>query len=814
MKEDVGIAIPVTMNFHRLSIQTGCAAAVSLLLVALSGMMNAQVVRVGARPASAQAGRGGAAGAGVQAARGEGKPPGAQIYARQCASCHGAKGEGSKQFNKPLAGSRSVGELAQFISKSMPPGPRKCAATDARKAAAYIHDAFYSPLAQARNKPARIALSRLTVRQFRNSVADLVGSFRQAEQPALRPVGSAKRGLRGEYFKARRFQNSDRLVQRVDPEVRFDFGVAGPVADQFDAHQFSIRWQGSVLAPDTGDYEFVVRTEHSVRLWVDDPKQALIDAWVKSGSDSEYHGSAYLLGGRVYPITLEFSKSTQGVDDTDKQKNRPIPKASIALAWRRPKQSVEIIPQRCLLPAETAPTFVPTTPFPPDDRSIGYERGTSVSKAWDEATTSAALETGAYVAAHIRELADAGDNAPDHDAKIRAFCRTFVERAFRRPLTDDIEQFYVTRQLKATPDPATGVKRVVLLALKSPRFLYREIDSSNPDPYDVASRLSFGMWDSLPDQELLKAAAANQLATKDQVAKQAERLLTDPRAWFKLREFLLQWLKVDQVPDLGKDTKKFPGFDEAVASDLRTSLEVFLESTVWNDKADYRELMLTDKMYLNGRLAKLYGVTLPPDAPFQPVSVEPTERSGVLTQPYIMASFAYADNSSPIHRGVLLARNMLGRTLRPPPAAFTPLPASLHPNLTTRERVSLQTKPAACNGCHGMINPLGFTLERFDAIGRLRDRENGQLIDTTGSYQSRTGQVVKFAGVRDLGKYLAGSEEAHAAFVEKLFQHLVKQPVRAYGPQALPDLERSFAANEYNIRKLMVDILAETALKR
>jgi hypothetical protein len=772
------------MKFSRLSIQYGLAAVSTALLAALSGTM------------SARAGRSGA------------PLTGAEVYHRQCAACHGAKGEGAKRYNKPLTGTQSIGELGKFIAHSMPPGPRKCKAPEARLVAAYIYDAFYSSLAQARNSPARIALSRLTVRQYRNAVADLIGSFQQGE-PA-----TDKRGLRAEYYKAKRFQQNERVVQRIDPQVSFDFGTAGPVPDQFDPHQFSIRWQGAVLAPDTGDYEFVVHTDHAVRLWVDDPKKELIDAWVKSGSGTDFRGSIYLLGGRVYPIRLEFSKSTQGVDDTDKQKGKPAPKASISLAWRRPKLAEEVIPQRCLLPIDAAPSFVPSTPFPPDDRSIGYERGTSVSKAWDEATTNAALDAAGYVSAHLGDLAGARDNAPDRDAKVRAFCRQFVERAFRRPLADDLEQFYVERQLKAAPDLTIGVKRVVLLALQSPRFLYREIGATNPDPYDVASRLSFGLWDSLPDQELLKAAAANQLATREQITQQAERMAQDPRAWFKLRQFLLQWLKIDQVPDLVKDPKRYPGFDEAAATDLRTSLELFLQNTAWSDKSDYRDLMLADKVYLNGRLAKLYGVNLPPDAPFQPVSLEPAARCGVMTQPYIMASFAYTDNSSPIHRGVLLARNLLGRTLRPPPAAFIPLPASQHPDMTTRERVTLQTKPAACVGCHGMINPLGFTLEKFDAIGRLRDSENGKPIDCSGSYRSPSGKLVTFGGARDLGKYLATSDEAHSVFVEKLFQHLVKQPIRAYGPRALPDLERAFETNDYSIRKLMVAIMAETALKR
>ena len=226
-----------------------------------------------------------------------------------------------------------------------------------------------------------------------------------------------------------------------------------------------------------------------------------------------------------------------------------------------------------------------------------------------------------------------------------------------------------------------------------------------------------------------------------------------------------------------------------------------LDSIVWSEKSDYRELFLSDKTFLNGRLAGLYGVNLPPDAPFQPVALDPAERSGVLTHPYILASFAYVDNSSPIHRGVMIVRNMLGRVLKPPPAAFAPLAAGLHPDMTTRQRVEMQTKPAACNGCHGMINPLGFTLERFDAIGRLRTEESGQPVNCTGSYQPLSGPVAQFTGARDLSRYIAGSDEAHAAFVEKMFQNLVKQPVRAYGPQTLPNLQRNFAAQEYNIRK-------------
>jgi hypothetical protein len=149
--------------------------------------------------------------------------------------------------------------------------------------------------------------------------------------------------------------------------------------------------------------------------------------------------------------------------------------------------------------------------------------------------------------------------------------------------------------------------------------------------------------------------------------------------------------------------------------------------------------------------------------------------------------------------------------LKPPPEAFTPLPAELHPNLTTRERVMLQTKPDACVKCHGMINPLGFTLENFDAVGRFRDAENGRPIDATGGYQARTGESVAFPDVRGLATFLAASEEVHATFVEQLFQYLVKQPVRAYGPQTLGHLRQSFEMHQYNMRNLVLDIATLSA---
>jgi Protein of unknown function (DUF1592)/Protein of unknown function (DUF1588)/PA14 domain/Cytochrome C oxidase, cbb3-type, subunit III len=772
------------------------------------------------------------------------EPAGEAIFKTKCAACHGAQGEGTKKHRERLEGNKTLSQLVDLIGETMPdddPGslPKK----ETEEVAGYVYNAMYSPAARDRNRPARIDLARLTVRQYRQAVADLIGGFRWM------PNWGNARGLKAEYFQGRHINDKSRELERVDPQVNFDFGTDSPVAEKIDAHEFSIRWNGSLLAEETGEYDFVVHTDHAAKLWVNDDRHPLIDAWVKSGNDTEYKGSLFLVGGRAYPLRLEFSKSKQGVDDSKKHKDKPAPPpaaASIALKWKRPLGTEEPIPSRQLSTASAPELFVCATRFPPDDRSYGWERGTTVSKEWDEATTEAAIETADYVAAHVNDLAGTSDDAENRADKLRVFCRALTERAFRRPLAEDELKSVVDKQFEnrrglspfseRAPSPdgrqkkgtvplsaggsATGsddsdlaVKRVVLRVLTSPRFLYREIEGRG-DGYDAAARLSFGLWDSMPDQELLNEAKSGRLAKKEEIARQAERMLGDLRAKTKLHDFLLTWVKADQARDVAKDSKKFPGFDAAMIADLRTSLELFLDDVVWSEKSDFRELLSADYLFLNGRLAKFYGADLPRDAGFTKVKLDADQRAGVLTHPFLMTSFAHNSETSPILRGVFLARGVLALSLRPPPEAFAPLSPELQPSLTTRERVALQTQASTCMACHGIINPLGFTLEHFDAVGRYREQDNGKPVDSTGVYHSRSGKAVTVNNARELGAFLVDSDEAQSAFVEQMFHNLVQQPIRAYGPNALDDLRRSFAKNDYNIRKLAVATMAASAITR
>ena len=348
--------------------------------------------------------------------------------------------------------------------------------------------------------------------------------------------------------------------------------------------------------------------------------------------------------------------------------------------------------------------------------------------------------------------------------------------------------------------------------LKSPRFLYREVGAVAPDGHELAARLSYTLWDSLPDAALREAADKGQLTSREQVSAQAERMIGNLRARSKIRAFLMQWLKVESVPELSKDPEHYPGFDASVASDLRSSLDLMLDEVVWGDSSDFRQLLLSDSVFLNGRLAQFYGVDLPADAPFQKVSPGAGERAGILTHPYLLSYFAYTATTSPIHRGVFVARSVLGRSLRPPPVAVAPLAPDLHADLTTRERVTLQTSPEACQTCHVMINALGFSLETYDAVGRYRAEERNKPIDANGSYQTEEGDTVTFQGARQMAAFLADSPEVHESFAEQFFHVMVKQPILAYSAEARARLRTGFAENGFSIRKLATAIAVEAAM--
>ena len=720
---------------------------------------------------------------------------GEQIYRKMCVDCHATNGEGVKDKVNPFHGMKTLIELTTLIDETMPEeDPETCQGKDAEQVAQYVFQRFYAKDSDSASAIARVQLSHLTVRQYLFTTSDLMSNF----------LGSAKvttpeRGLRAEYFSSRGFQGDKRVEKRVDPVINFQFGDKAPVENIKDAAEFSMKWEGSVLAEETGDYEFILKTENGARLCVNqaDP---IIDEWVSSqGRAKEHKATIRLLGGKPYTLRLELFKY--------KDKS-----SSVVLEWKPPHKAQEVIPQRNLTTQQVPGTFISSTVFPPDDSVSGYERGTAVSKAWDEATTTAAIEIMTTVIKHLDRLAGTKPDDKERDKKIRQFCHRFAELAFRRPLTDDQKKFFVDQHFQQSVAPELAVKRVILLVLKSPRFLYTDREYQALDDFAIASRLSYGLWDSMPDRQLLDAAKTGRLKTPVQVAQQAERMLKDPRAQSKLRYFFHHWLQLDEKEELAKDKALFPDFDALVVSDLRTSLDLFIDEVVWNGSSDYRQLLLADYVYLNERLAKVYDVKLPAGQDYQKVSLDKDKRAGVITHPYLMANFAYHNLSSPIHRGVFVTRRLLGRTLKPPPQATEFKDGDFKPGMSTREKVALITSPSACMSCHSIINPLGFSLEHFDAIGRYREQEVQKPVNTAAEMISVTGETVKFDGARDLAEHIASDRHAHAAFVDQLFHQAAKQPINAYGGNIRDELTTQFEKSGYNIQLLLIEIMKVAAL--
>lgn len=763
---------------------------------------------------------------------------GAEIFKKMCADCHGDKGQGvPNKFDEPLYGERTVHSLARLIDKTMPEDePEKLDAEGSRQVALYIYDAFYSPIARAKLNPPKRDFVRLTNRQFRESVADLVGSFGQVFPPG---PGT---GLQGTYYNSDGMNKKARKkVSRVDTTIDFDFGEFSPTDDPRGAFppefigpqgpkagvaskdamrrdQFSIEWQGSLLAPETGWYEFRIKTRNGARLYLNtdlgagdsngrddsDARRvaATIDGWVTTGQDiRDESARVYLLGGRIYPIRVDYFKYKEKL-------------GFVRFEWKPPHGVWELVSAPYLSPTPASRVTVVSSEFPPDDGSVGYERGTNVSKDWHEATTKASLAIAEEVVSRIRRLANVKQDDPERVAKLKQFVATFAERAFRRPLDEAQRALYVERPFSGEIQPDVALKRAVLLVLKSPRFIYPEADEK-ADDFGVAARLALTLWDSLPDEALRQAAAKGELRQADQARAQAERMGQDPRAKAKVSDFFSHWLAMHEAEDLSKDVKTYPGFSKEIVTDLRRSLEYFVRDVMWSESSDYKQLILSDTIMMNERLARFYGLPVPDGSgnAFKPVKFDTKQRAGIITHPFLLSMLSYHKTSSPIHRGVFLTRNVLGRFLKPPPQATEFNDDRFDPHLTMREKVTQLTGKAACMGCHVTINPLGFALENFDAIGRFRTSDANKPINPVSDYITSDGEVVKLTGPRDLAEHTADNEDARRGFVRQMFHYMVKQPTLAFGGDTLERLDAQFVANKTNMKKLLTDIATIAAVQ-
>ncbi len=367
---------------------------------------------------------------------------------------------------------------------------------------------------------------------------------------------------------------------------------------------------------------------------------------------------------------------------------------------------------------------------------------------------------------------------------------TFAARAFRRPLSDEEHAWLLSiySDAESAGGFRSGMEALLGSILQAPAFVY-VIETGTPldedpsylalDGHSLASRLSYFLWDTMPDDALFDAASAGALATPDGLRAEVLRMLADPRTKDKLANVSQSWFHLDGTQekpglfDIDKDADLFPEFSFSMAFEMQREFDALIERTLF-DTGDFGALFSTRDAYVNASLAELYGVPGPVDDSWEWVELDESQRAGVLTRAAFLSTYASSQVQSPIRRGVFVFENLLCGHLGDPPPNASDVPVDgTTPDggqITVREEVELVTGGADCSGCHVIINNIGFTFEHYDALGRWQETElaSGLDIDASGSlFGSDVDGPLDDA--LELSQRLAQSERLQACFVEQWF---------------------------------------------
>ncbi len=404
----------------------------------------------------------------------------------------------------------------------------------------------------------------------------------------------------------------------------------------------------------------------------------------------------------------------------------------------------------------------------------------------------------------------------DEEPCARQILEALARRAYRRPVTDaDIAtllRFYHGGHTEGGFE--RGIQEALTRLLISPEFLFRiERDPGRLaadavygiSDMELASRLSFFLWSSIPDDELLDVAARGELRDPDVLQAQVRRMLADPRAAALTRNFGGQWLLVRNLKAVDPDASTYPEFDDNLRQFFQRETELFLESQMRDDRP-LEELLTADYTFLNERLARFYGVPNVYGAHFRRVPMSDPNRAGLLGHGSVLTVTSYATRTSPVVRGKYLLDNILGA---PPPAPPADVPAleesdaAGHAPASMRERMAAHRRNPACAACHARIDPLGFALENFDGIGQWRTTDGTTPIDASGALPDGT-------TFGDPGEFrqalLAHREEFVHNFTERLLTYALGRAVQHYDMPAVRAIMRDAAADDYRWSSLVLGI--------
>jgi hypothetical protein len=395
----------------------------------------------------------------------------------------------------------------------------------------------------------------------------------------------------------------------------------------------------------------------------------------------------------------------------------------------------------------------------------------------------------------------------------RAYRRSVDDRDLKKPL----DLYHAGR---AEGDFDAGIELALSSVLVNPQFLFHiERDPPNvsssiaysvPD-LELASRLSFFLWSSIPDDELLELAESGKLSQPDALEQQVRRMLADKRARSLVTNFAQQWLYLRNLESVNPDMRLFPDFDDNLRQAMRQETELFVESVIRDDRS-VLDFITADYTYLNERLAKHYRIRHIYGSHFRRVALdEGSHRGGLLRQGSVLAVTSYATRTSPVLRGQWVLKNLVGAPPPPPPANVPPLKDNtVASTLSVRERLEQHRANEACASCHQTIDPVGLALENFDAVGRWRESEEGRSVDASGGFVDGS----EFVGVEGLEGALVNRPELFVrTLTEKLMTYALGRGVEYYDAPAVRAIVADGRSHDYRFSQLVIGIVQSTPFR-
>jgi hypothetical protein len=394
---------------------------------------------------------------------------------------------------------------------------------------------------------------------------------------------------------------------------------------------------------------------------------------------------------------------------------------------------------------------------------------------------------------------------------------TLARRAYRRPVdAEDVASLMALYRDPANEgDFETGIMLALQKILVSPEFIFRmEVDSPDAQPgsvhrlsdLELASRLSFFLWSSIPDEELLSVAERGELSDPEMLDRQVQRMLADTRSEALISNFVGQWLFLRNISRALPDPYAFPDFDENLREALRRETELLVQSMLQEDRS-VADLLNADYTFLNERLARHYGVEGIYGPEFRRVEITDEKRRGLLGQASILTVTSYPNRTAPTIRGKWVLEQLLGTTPPPPPPDVPSLVEDANTAaMTMRQRMELHRTNAVCASCHQMMDPLGFALENFDGLGRWRDVNgaDGTAIDSSGTLPDGT----PFQGPAGLREVLMSKQEIFLeTFTERLLTYGLGRGVEYYDMPAIRKITHDAAENDYRWSSIITGIV-------